>query len=166
MNFSNEPLDVMGIITLFLPIVTFVMGYYLTGIEHKREMKLRIIREKFEKLYHPFYVMINELGTNMEEGIAFSVGDGSVLMPFFDHLTANVYLASAEGQKLFWETRNLFFRLSAEHGTISAENERLLEQSIAALFQQLLQEYIKSATALGYELAGMDANAKMTEIRE
>ena len=157
MHFSNEPIDVMEIIILLLPVVTFAMGYVLTGISHKREQKLGIIREKFEKLYHPFYMMIPELGEATEEGFAFSVGDGSVLQRFFDHLAANVYLATAEGQKLFWEARRLFISCMAEGGTLSKENEQRIDAAIGALFAHFLQEYARLANALGYDLGGSEA---------
>ena len=64
-------MDVVEIIKLFIPVITFAMGYFLTDIGYKRDRKLSIVREKFEKLYHPFYMLINELGTEREEGFAF-----------------------------------------------------------------------------------------------
>jgi len=152
LRFSNNPIDVMGIIQLFIPVVTFAMGYFLTGIGYKRDRRLSIIREKFEKLYHPFYMLIHEFGTNTAdgEGFEFSTRDSSVLKQFLDHLTMNSYLMSSEGQKLFWETRKLFFSYMAEGYVIDEEKEQLLDRSIGALFEYLMQEYVKAAIALGY----------------
>ena len=166
MNFSNESIDIMEVITLILPVLTFVMGYFLTGIEHKRERKLGIIREKFEKLYHPFYVMINELGTETEEGFAFSAKDSSVLKPLFDHFSKNMYLTSADGQKLFWETRGLLMRCIAEGENLSKELEHQFDLSMSSLFGYLIQEYVKSANILGYELGNAESYTDVTEIRD
>ena len=163
MIFSNEPMDVMDIIQLFLPIVTFAMGYYLTGIQHKRDRKLSILREKFEKLYHPFYVMINELGTETGEGFALNTEDGSVLKRFFDHFTTNAYLASSEGQQLFWETRSLYMHSMAEGRTLSKEEDQALGESVSALFGHFLQEYIKAANTLGYDLGAAEVRTGTAE---
>ena len=166
MTITAEPIDAMELITLILPVLTFVMGYFLTGIEHKRERKLSIMREKFEKLYHPFFVMINELGTETEEGFAFSVQDAPVVKRFFDHFSKNMYLASADGQKLFWETRSLFMSCTAKGEPVSPEQEAQIDAAMAALFGYLIQEYIKSANALGYELGSADMDSSAVEVRE
>jgi hypothetical protein len=148
---------VIDIIQLFIPIATFAMGYFLTNIGYKRNRKLSIIREKFEKLYHPFYMMINELGTENEIGFAFDTENRSVLKPFISHLITNSYLATNEGQHLIWETRKLFVCCTAEGYVVDKEKEHALEKSIGVLFEHLLKEYIKSANALGYELGGAEA---------
>jgi len=142
----------MGIIQLFIPVLTFAMGYFLTGIGYKRDMKLGITREKFEKLYHPFYMLIHELGTDTADGEGLELGaEGcSELRPLFDHLTANMYLASPEGQKLFWETRKLFICCETEGDKLDKEKEQALDQALGTLFGHLLQEYVKTAVALGY----------------
>jgi len=145
-------MDVLEIIKLFIPIITFAMGYFLTDIRYKRDRRLSIIREKFEKLYHPFYMLIHELGTDAEGGFAFDTEDGSVLKRFLDHLSTNAYLASPGGQKLIWETRTLFVSCLAEGYKIDKEKEQLLEEPIGTLFAYMLQEYVKSAKALGYEI--------------
>ena len=163
MVFSNEPMDVMDIIQLLLPILTFAMGYFLTGIEHKRERKSNILREKFEKLYHPFYLLVNELGTDTGDGFAFSVKDSSSLKRFFEHFTTNVYLASSEGQALFWEARVLFYSCLAEGDNLCKAKEEQLDQAMSVLFGHMLQEYVKSANALGYELG---AGEVRTETRD
>jgi len=146
---------VLEIIKLFIPIVTFAMGYFLTNIRYKRERKLSITREKFEKLYHPFYMLMNELGTDEGEGLAFDVDNKPVLKQFFDHLMTNIYLASSKGQQHFWETRKLFLSYSTENGATDKEKKQLLEEAFGKLFMYLLQEYVKHAQILGYEL-GID----------
>ena len=166
MRFSNGPIDIMGIITLLLPVVTFAMGYYLTGIEHKRELKRRILREKFEKLYHPFYVMINELGTASEEGIAFSAEDSEVIKRFFDHFMTNAYLANTEGQKLFWDARSQFYRFVSDGDNKSKEKEQKLDEAMGALFGHFLMEYINLANALGYELGNVKNSSELTKVQD
>ena len=153
MNFSNDPIDVIGIIHLFIPIITFAMGFFLTDIIYRRDKKLNIVREKFEKLYHPFYLMINELGTATEDGqgAAFSASDGAIITKFLEHLVANAYLATAEGQAIVWQTSKLFVSYASHDGVPDKEKERLLDESMAALFTHFFQEYIKSSKALGYE---------------
>jgi len=153
----------MGIIQIFIPVITFAMGYFLTDIGYKRERKLSIIREKFEKLYHPFYMLITELGTDAEAGFSFETGNSSALKQLFDHLAANAYLASSEGQILIWETRTVFVPSFSEGYIADKEKDQLLEKSIGALFEYLLQEYMKCANALGYELGGLGTFAATTE---
>jgi len=153
-------MDAIGVIQLFIPVITFAMGYFLTGIGYKRDRKLSITREKFEKLYHPFYILVHNLGTDREDGIAIGSEDPSVFKPFIDHLTANAYLASSEGQKLIWETRSLVVSCIAEGGSVDKEKDLLLTKSIGALFEHLIQEYMKSATALGYELGNLASSAE------
>ena len=165
MNVSNSQINAMEIIQLFVPVVTFVMGYFLTNVGYKRDKKLSIIREKFEKLYHPFYVMINKLGSETDEGFAFSIEDSSALKQFFDHFSMNMYLASPEGQKLFWEARNLFMRCIAKGDEISKEQEYQFDKSMSVLFGHLLQEYVKSANILGYELGGAEAHTNTAEVK-
>ena len=147
-------MDVIGIIQLLIPVVTFVMGYFLTSIGYKRDRKLSIIREKFEKLYHPFYLLIHELGTDTADGEGLELGaEGpSAFKPFLDHLTANMYLASSEGQRLFWETRKLLVCCMTENDMIDKENEEEFGQLFGALCEYLILEYVKAAKALGYEL--------------
>jgi hypothetical protein len=142
------------IIQLCIPVVTFAMGYFLTGIGYKRDRKLCIIREKFEKLYHPFYVLIHEFGMESEKGFAFDTENGPMLKPLLDHLTANAYLASTEGQAIIWETRNLFVSYMAKGDSIDKEKGQLLEKAFAALFEHLILQYMKSANALGYDSGG------------
>ena len=166
MPFSDGKTNIMDIIQLILPVVTFAMGYFLTGIAHKRDTKIRIMREKFEKLYHPFFVMVNELGTETEEGFAFSVKDREVLKQFFDHFSKNMYLATSDGQRIFWETRSLFFRCTAEGDALNAEQERLFDESMSELFGYLLQEYVKNANALGYDLGDAETRADAAEVRD
>ena len=165
MNFSNDPIDGVGIIQLFIPIITFAMGYFLTNIGYKRDRKLGIVREKFEKLYHPFFMLINELGADTEDGagFAFDTENTSILKRFFDHLLSNVYLASSEGQQLILETRILFVSSIAKGDRIDEEKVQLFEQSISVLFDHLLQEYMKSAKALGYDLGQAESRVGVLE---
>ena len=158
-------MDVMGIIQLFIPIITFAMGYFLTDIGYRRNRKLSIIREKFEKLYHPFFVLINELGTDTDDGVgmAFDTENTSVLKRFFDHLFPNMYLASSKGQQLILETRMLFVSNLAKGDTVDKEKEQLLEKSISALFEHLIQEYVQSAKALGYDLGNTESRIGIVE---
>jgi len=162
-------MDYIGIIQLLVPVATFAMGYYLTDIGYKRERKLSITREKFEKLYHPFYMMINELGTAREEGFEFDTEteEGrNGLKQLLDHLIANVYLASSEGQSLFWETRRLFISCTTKGDTNDKEKEQLLEKSLGELFGYLIMEYIKSANALGYEFDAAKAFVASPDVVE
>jgi len=157
-------MDFISIITLIIPVITFAMGYFLTNVGYKRDRKLSIIREKFDRLYHPFYVLINELGTDAEiddvVGFAFDSENMDTLKPILAHLTKSAYLATAEGQALIWETRHLFvLYVNKEGETIDKDEEDLFAKSIGALFEHLIQEYVKSANALGYELMGMVAKA-------
>ena len=147
-------MDIMGIIQLFIPVVTFAMGYFLTNIGYMRERKLSLIREKFEKLYHPFYLLMYELGRDTEDGEGLAIGteEFSGFKPFFDHLTANVYLASPEGQKLFAEMRKLFVHCCMAGDKVGKEKEQLFAQRFGALCEYLMLEYVKAAKALGYEV--------------
>jgi hypothetical protein len=156
-------MDFINIIQLFIPVITFAMGYFLTDIGYKRDRKLSIIREKFDRLYHPFYVLVNELGMESELGFAFDSENGAMLKPILEHLTKNSYLTTAEGQKLIWETRYLFVSGATEGETIGKDKEELFAKSIGALFEYLIQEYMKSANALGYELIGMGTIAGSNE---
>jgi len=144
--------NILGIIQLFIPIVTFAMGYFLTNIGYKRDRKLSIIREKFEKLYHPFYLLLHELGTVKEDGENLELGGESVseLSPFFKHLTANMYLASPKGQMLYMETHKLFLGCCTSS---TPEKEQQFGESFDALVQYLMREYAKVVKLLGYELA-------------
>jgi hypothetical protein len=145
----------MRIIQLFIPVITFAMGYFLTGIGYKRDRKLSIIREKFEKLYHPFYLLLHELGTDTAdgEGLELAAEGYSGLRPLINHLTENVYLTSSEGQKRFMETRKLFICCCmAEGDSLDKEKEQLFEASFGALIDYLMLEYVKAATTLGYEI--------------
>ncbi|MCL2368055.1 MAG: hypothetical protein FWC72_03585 [Oscillospiraceae bacterium] len=147
-------MDVIRIIQLFIPVITFAMGYFLTNIGYKRDRKLGIIREKFEKLYHPFYLLLYELGTDTEDGEGLELGtEGaggySALKPFFEHLTANVYLASPEGQKRFAEARKLFVGCCRVN---DQETEEQFGESFNGLCEYLLLEYVKAGKALGYDL--------------
>jgi len=150
LSYSGETSTLMGIIQLFVPVVTFAMGYLLTNIGYKRDRKLSIVREKFEKLYHPFYLLVHELGTEKEEGFAVG-GETSEFKPFLNHLTKNAHLASSQGQQLIWETRSLFISCTAGD-SVDNEKEQLFETSVHALFELLILEYVKSAKTLGYEL--------------
>jgi len=144
-------MDIWGGLQLFIPVITFAMGYYLTNIGYRRDRKLSITREKFEKLYHPFYMLIHELGTDREDGIALGGDNPSEFKPFIDLLTTNAYLASSEGQRLIWETRGILVSCIAE-SDINEEKDQLLANSIGKLFEHLIQEYMNSAAALGYDL--------------
>jgi hypothetical protein len=132
------------------------MGYFLTNIGYKRDRKLSVAREKFEKLYHPFYLMITELGSDTEDGnIALGSEEDvcfSSLKPFIDHLMKNVYLASPEGQTLFSKTRLLHIECMAAGDSINEEKARQFEESFGALCNYLLLEYLKTAKVLGYDL--------------
>jgi len=154
---------VMGILQLFIPVITFAMGYFLTDIGYRRDRKLSIIREKFDKLYHPFYVLVNELGTDNEFGFSFDSEDSAALIPIVEHLTKSAYLATADGQKLIWEARYLFVKCTTESDTKDKEKEELFANSISALFEHLVIEYMKSASALGYELIDMGTVAGSSE---
>jgi len=103
-------MDFVGIMQLLIPVITFAMGYFLTDIGYRRDRKLSIIREKFDRLYHPFLVLVNELGMDIELGFAFDSENKDNLKPILEHLTKNAYLTTAEGQKLIWETRYLLFQ--------------------------------------------------------
>jgi len=54
------------------------MGYFLTNIGYKRDRKLSTIREKFEKLYHPFYLMLFQFGTDTNDGEALEISAGGI----------------------------------------------------------------------------------------
>jgi len=150
-------MDVMGIVQICIPVVTFLMGFFLTDIGYRRKRKLDIVREKFEKLYHPFFLLINELGRETEDGFgfAFDTDNTAVLKRLIDHLFINVYLASTEGQRLILETRILLISNTAKGENVELGNVALFEQSIDALFEHLLEEYMRSAKALGYDLGNM-----------
>ena len=156
-------MDFIGILQLFIPVITFAMGYFLTDIGYKRDRKLSIIREKFDRLYHPFFVLVNELGMDNGLGFAFDSENGAALKPILEHLTKNAYLATAEGQKLIWETRYLFVSGAAEGEATGQDQEELFAKSLGAMFEHLIQEYMKSAHALGYELIGMGTIAGSNE---
>ena len=156
-------MDLLGVLQLFIPVITFAMGYFLTDIGYKRDRKLSIIREKFDRLYHPFYILVNELGMDNTLGFAFDSENGDMLKPILEHLTKNSYLTTAEGQKLIWETRFLFISGVTERETSDKDNEEQFAKSIGALFEHLVQEYMKSAHALGYELIGMGTVAGSKE---
>ena len=152
----------MSIMQLLIPVITFAMGYFLTNIGYKRDRELSVVREKFDRLYHPFFVLVNELGMDNEAGFAFDSENADVLKPILEHLTKNAYLATAEGQKLIWETRYLFVSGAVERKP-SDNEEELFAKAIGALFEHLIQEYMKSASALGYELIGMGIVASSNE---
>jgi len=160
-------MDVIDIIQLFIPVVTFAMGYFLTSIGYKRDRNLSIIREKFEKLYHPFYMLMNELGTEREEGFEFSSENAegvAAIKQLLDHLITNMYLASSDGQKIFWETRKLFISSMSEGNLVlDKEKEEQLDKLLGELFGYLLQEYVKTANALGYELGDAEARTESIE---
>jgi len=150
-------MDFISIMQLFIPVITFGMGYYLTDIGYRRDRKLSITREKFDRLYHPFYILVNELGTDHESGFAFDSENMDTLKPIIDHLTKNAHLATAEGQMLIWETRYHFISCVTEGKLSDKEKEEIFGKSLGILLEHLIQEYMKSAKALGYELIGMGA---------
>jgi len=150
-------MDFISIMQLFIPVITFGMGYYLTDIGYRRDRKLSITREKFDRLYHPFYILVNELGTDHESGFAFDSENMDTLKPIIDHLTKNAHLATAEGQMLIWETRYHFISCMTEGKLSDKEKEEIFGKSLGILLEHLIQEYMKSAKALGYELIGMGA---------
>jgi len=156
-------MEFITIVQLLIPIVTFAMGYFLTNIGYKRDRKLSIIREKFDKLYHPFFVLVNELGMDYEFGFAFNSENKEALKPVIDHLTINAFLTTAEGQKLIWETRYLFVSSSSVSEASDNDIEELFAKSLGTLFEHLIQEYMKSASALGYELIDMGTIADASE---
>jgi len=153
-------MDAFDILQLFIPIITFAMGYFLTNIGYRRDRKLAIAREKFEKLYHPFILMIHDLGNDTAEGFELSSEDSLVFKQLFNHLSANGYLATSKGQRLIWETRALWHQCLEAGDKVSEDTEEQLGQSITELFQYLMHEYAKSANALGYDLLEMGAAAK------
>ena len=157
-------MDIFAIIQLLIPIITFAMGYFLSNIGYKRDRKLSVIREKFEKLYHPFYLLICELGTDVEEGYVLDIEDGSVLRRLLDHLITNAYLATPEGQRLIEATRKLFVRCMAEGGKNDEENEKLFEEPLTKLSEHLMREYVKAVNALGYEFEA-EVAAEATKTR-
>ena len=148
-------MDVIDIIQLFVPVITFAMGYFLTDIGYRRDRKLNLVREKFDKLYHPFYMLALEQGTDRADGVAIGSGGIAEFKPFLDHLTANSYLAPSEGQKLIWETRYLLFSSMAKGDDISEEEDLQLGESLGKMFEYFMQEYTKSANSLGYELSDL-----------
>ena len=160
MHFSDEPIYIMDFFKLVIPVVTFAMGYYLTNIGYKRDRRLSIVREKFDRLYHPFYLLMHELGSNTADGEGLELGaeDISGFEPFFEHLTANMYLTSSEGQKLFWETRKLFISCLATGDNLDPEKEAAFGASFGALCEYLLQEYVETGKTLGYELVEDEEN--------
>ena len=155
-------MDFIGIVQILIPVITFTMGYFLTNIGYKRDRKLSIIREKFDRLYHPFFVLVNELGADNEAGFAFDSESVDMLKPILDHLTKNAYLATAQEQKLIWETRYLFVSSTIEGETIK-KKEELFAQSIGALFEHLIQEYMRFANTLGYEFISMEVISESNE---
>jgi len=159
-----EQMDFMGIIQLLVAVVTFAMGFFLTNIGYKRDRKLSIIREKFDGLYHPFVIMVIELGTDNELGFTFDSKDRAKLKSILEHLTKNAYLTTAEGQKLIWETRYFFLSVAAEGETNNKDKEEQFAKSLSALFEHLIQEYMKSANTLGYELIDMGTITGSNEI--
>ena len=156
-------MDFISIMQLFIPVITFGMGYYLTDIGYRRDRKLSITREKFDRLYHPFYILVNELGTDHESGFAFDSENMDTLKPIIDHLTKNAHLATAEGQMLIWETRYHFISCVTEGKLSDKEKEEIFGKSLGILLEHLIQEYMKSAKALGYELIGMGAVSNSNE---
>ncbi|MCL2855376.1 MAG: hypothetical protein FWE21_07145 [Defluviitaleaceae bacterium] len=144
-------MSALSIIQLFIPIITFSMGYFLTNIGYKRDRRLAIVREKFEKLYHPFYLLMIQLGTDAADGESVEIGGDSYdsIKPFFDHLMANIYLASKEGQELFLKTRKLFVQCC---NATDEEREREFQQLLGTLFEYLTQGYLETAKTLGYEI--------------
>ena len=149
-------MDVMGIIQLLIPVITFAMGYFLTDIGYKRDRKLCIVREKFEKLYHPFYLILHECGSDREDGAIEVGGVGeegfTAIKPFLDHLMKNIYLASPDGQKLFAEARLLFIECTKKGNSLDKEKAQQFETSFGALCNYLILEYLKTVKTLGYEL--------------
>ena len=156
-------MDIMDVLQLFIPVITFALGYCLTNIGYKRDRNLSIIREKFDKLYHPFFVLVNDLGMKHEYGFAFDSENGDMLSPIFEHLTKNAFLTTTEGQRLIWETRYLFVSGTTEGDAIDKDKEELFAKSLGALLEHLIQEYMKSANALGYELVDMGTIAGSNE---
>ena len=156
-------MDFIDIFQIIIPVITFLMGYFLTSIGYKRDRKLCIIREKFDKLYHPFLILAMELGVENGFGFAFDSENGETLKPILEHLIKNAYLTTTEGQKLIWEARYLFVSGATEGETIDKEREELFAKSLGSLFEHLIQEYTKSATALGYELIEMGTLADTAE---
>ena len=148
-------MDVVVIVQLFIPVITFAMGYFLTDIGYRRDKKLNLVRERFDKLYHPFYMLALEHGTGRADGVAIGAGGNEEFTHFVDHLAANSYLASSEGQKIIWETRYLLVSCIAKESEPDEESEALLGESISKMFDYFMQEYMKAANKLGYELAGL-----------
>jgi len=147
--------DILRIIQLFIPIITFAMGYFLTNIGYKRDRKLSIVREKFEKLYHPFYLLLHEIGKAADDidGIELGHEGFLTLAPFFKHLTANMYLASPQGQELYLKAYKVFHHCcKAEESGISEERLQEFGQTFDALVQYLMAEYAGAAKTLGYEI--------------
>ncbi|MCL2679140.1 MAG: hypothetical protein FWF18_02475 [Dehalococcoidia bacterium] len=156
-------MGIYDVLQFFIPVITFAMGYFLTNIGYKRDRKLSIIREKFNGLYHPFFVLVSGLGAENEFGFAIDSNNGVVLRPILELLTKNAYLATADGQKLIWETRYLFVSGVTEGEIIDKEKEELFAKSLGSLFEHLIQEYMKSAKVLGYELIEMGTMAGSNE---
>ena len=69
-------MDFISFLQLLIPVITFAMGYFLTDIGYRRDRKLSIVREKFDKLYHPFYILVNVLGMDNKSGFAFDCENG------------------------------------------------------------------------------------------
>jgi len=139
---------VIEILTFVIPVITFAMGYYLTNIGYKRERKLSIIREKFEKLYHPFYLMGFELGIEAEEGgLILDLEDGYVVKQLIDHLTKNIYLASIESQTLFMEVKSLYLSMMNSSDCIDEEK---MKTPFLDLVTTLMNEYAECLIVLGY----------------
>jgi len=150
-------MSILSIIQLFIPIITFAMGYFLANIVYQRDRKLNIVREKFEKLYHPFYLLLHQIGAETGDGETLVIGgeneeDHMVFKPFFDHLTANIYPASPKGQKLYMDARKLFVGCCTLENN-DEEKGRLLGLSFGVLCDHLLEEYVKCAKTLGYEIS-------------
>ena len=78
--------------------------------------------------------------------------DCSILKPFFDHLVANAYLSTSAGQKLIWDTHALWVGCLKDGSAIDEKKEQQLQKAFSALVDYLLQDYLKHATALGYEI--------------
>jgi len=173
-------MDIMGIIQLLLPVATFAMGFFLTDIQYRREKKMRVIREKFEKLLHPFWMLINELGADRPEGLALDVKNTEVFQPILDHLLQNSYLAPAKGQEMVWTMRAVGLLRATDTDDIDRSTLESLEatfgdfENVEKLYERLTGEcfvyymklYEKTAKILGYEMLAMAYGETPEELRE
>ncbi|MCL2406635.1 MAG: hypothetical protein FWC95_01765 [Defluviitaleaceae bacterium] len=157
MRFSNDPIDVIQIIQLFIPVLTFAMGYFLSAIAHKRAhnlaMERALEREKFDNLYHPIFIMLISLGKDVKEGISMpSTRDTAAVNQIILLLKERIYLAPLNTQKNAWEFIHKIKFIQQEVNLETADEAVCndLDVKFGMLIGVLLNEYKLTADKLGY----------------